>query len=576
MITVLSAASLPFCLYYLARKFKFSSSESAVIAFLTMLPIAGLNLACGGTFFSLFIVGLGTNALALPLFLIYIGKLKEEVDRIKEGKAADFTPAGYIFLTILAVAIALSQFVVTFATIMAAAIIILNSFSKPIYLFAAKHAAIVFLICSFFYLPIAAYSKYIEDAGTILSMGFFLTIPMLLLILLGGVASILDKDPRFDRTFFMLIAFFSVALFLDFGQVGLPMHAYRFVIFFLLFAMMLPVKLVINNLGNWKIKGVLLFCFIFLLGWQFKVLLLQNPRTEINYNRLFLYNTYRDAAPQYPANFNLDKLDGRVLLLDAPNRLAPRATEHLLAWKTNNYFLIGMFGDNKNSRYLYSLPAKTLGLFASPPPSNPTQQASYWWQAQNLGKLLKLFQINYILSESPIRNPRLIKRVPVRLDRPPYYLYQIGNNKSAELLAYKPYCAEDNWPALVYNWCQSPDPRLLVKAKSLPDQVAAAGDHIKIVEEKISPARFKFKVTAKQPVPILVRVSYFPGWRASVNGKPTKIYQAAPALMLIYGQGDIILEYRPTMVNYLSYLMVIIGLVFFIVDWRSKLKFFIA
>jgi len=164
------------------------------------------------------------------------------------------------------------------------------------------------------------------------------------------------------------------------------------------------------------------------------------------------------------------------------------------------------------------------------------------------------------LSEVPIKKLSLVKRVPVRRDRGDFYLFKAAETKLAETLLYRPYYTDKNWSAAVNQWFESPDPKILVKAKDLPLTVAASTDTVKVLEEKIFPARLKLKVAAKENIPILVKIAYFPRWQAYVEGKPLKIYQVAPSFMLIYGKGEIELKYTDAPIDRLGKILTLVGI----------------
>lgn len=556
-VTITSVLILPISIYYLARKFKFDPNESSLICFFVMVPISCLSLACGGTLFSLFTVGLGTNALGLPLFLFYLGMYKELADKFKSGIIEHVPFKSFLVLTVLASVIALTHFVVTFAAIVSALIITFNSLNKNIISFAIKHAIIAFMVCGFFFIPLVFYSGLIGDAGTILSMGFFLTIPMFLLILLGGAASLLERDERFDRTFFTLIAAFAIIIFLDFGQIGLPMHSYRFLIFFLIFSMMLPMKLIFNKIEDKAAKFFFLFSFFILLGWQAYIMVGNNPRLEINYNQLF---KYKDASTPFSKNIDMPKLDGRIMLFASSNPLTPRALEHLLPRLTGNYFLSGLFGDTANAAYINQLGPKIIWVLSSGKDLQTKNRVQYFWQMQNISKLLKLFQINYILTEAPINNVPEVKKISVRDDKPPFHLYKIADSRVVELINYRPYFTVTNWKSEAGRWVESPDPKILVKAPSLPMTFAASEDAVEICNIAMSPPKIILKVHAKEDVPILVKISYFPRWKAYADGKEKTIYQVAPSLMLVYAKGEVIFEYKFTLIDLMGIGLTIFGL----------------
>lgn len=248
------------------------------------------------------------------------------------------------------------------------------------------------------------------------------------------------------------------------------------------------------------------------------------------------------------------------MLVEQINRLSPRATEHLLARESGNYFLSGLVGDLANAGYIIRLQGKTFNLLSNAQTLSKQQPAALWWQTQNAEKLLGIFQINHILSEIPISHIKLVKKVAIRNDRPPYYLYRIGSGKIAEILRYSPLYGDKDWKRMAEQWFESPDRRVLVRAARLPTTFISASDSIEAVERTLFSTTIKLKVRAKENVPLLIKEAYFPRWRAYVDGKPARIYEVAPSLMLIYGKGEIKLEYGDTLVDRLGKLITLLGL----------------
>ncbi|MFH1541810.1 MAG: hypothetical protein ABIE84_01825, partial [bacterium] len=278
---IITISILPPSYYYFARKFGFNKNESSLMTLLMMFAAVTLNLACGGTLYSLFLVGLAPHALAMPLYFVFAGKLKEVC---RDFLAQGTSPPGRVLLLLvtLSVLLLLTHFVVIFAAVITAGLIYCFHFSAKTFRFALKHLLLTALCSAFFWLPMVFYLTGVKDDATILSMGFFLTLPLVLLIVGGAGVVALDKDNRFDPLLLMLIGIFSVMVFIDFGQLGLPMDAYRFIFFFLSFAMMLPAKLLLNNLNNEVAKRVLLFVFIALISIQLAIVILPNKRLDIN------------------------------------------------------------------------------------------------------------------------------------------------------------------------------------------------------------------------------------------------------------------------------------------------------
>lgn len=557
IVTILSIAALPFALYYFARKCRFDDVETAILIFLMMIPISSLHIASGATLYSMFSVGLGSEALALPFFFVYYGKLKEVLDRLKSGEIDRVGGRDFLTLTLLVVSMVLTHFVVTIAAFVVALILIAGTFRKNVALFAIQHAGIAFLLCGFFIVPFLAYTGLAKNQGTILSMGFFVTWPIFLLVLLGGSVAVQDKDSRFDRTFFVTFATFAIMAFLDFGPL-LGMHAYRFVIFFMVLGMMLPMKLLVNRLEITHWKWGLIGIFVLLLGIQMNDVIHSNPRMDINRNQLFFY---RDIATPYAQDATMQKVKGRILVLETPSATSPHALRHILARNSGNYFLRGLFAESSpHARYIEGIRNNFLQFLNTGNQMAKQSKEAFEQKLIFIRKLISLYQINYFLSESPVGNAQLVERVNVRSDRPPYYLYKIASHEVAEILPYQPYAVIDQWDLYVDRWFSSTDARILARAKSLPPTYGQNGDTLKVVEESISPPRLKLSVQAREDVPILVKMAYFPRWKAFSGGKRTPIYEVAPGFMLVYGKGEVELRYGPAFPDYLGLLLSIGGL----------------
>ena len=73
--------------------------------------------------------------------------------------------------------------------------------------------------------------------------------------------------------------------------------------------------------------------------------------------------------------------------------------------------------------------------------------------------------------------------------------------------------------------------------------------------------KIQFNVDAQRPTPILVKISYFPNWRAKADNKEIEIYQASPHIILLNANGTITLEYKYRWYNYLGIILSLIGVI---------------
>jgi uncharacterized membrane protein YfhO len=81
----------------------------------------------------------------------------------------------------------------------------------------------------------------------------------------------------------------------------------------------------------------------------------------------------------------------------------------------------------------------------------------------------------------------------------------------------------------------------------------------------------KFKVESERDVPILVKISEYPRWRAYQDGEEIKIYRASPYLMLLYGHGTIELRYERLWYDYLGYFLSATGIIWIVIS--SAMRF---
>jgi uncharacterized membrane protein len=82
--------------------------------------------------------------------------------------------------------------------------------------------------------------------------------------------------------------------------------------------------------------------------------------------------------------------------------------------------------------------------------------------------------------------------------------------------------------------------------------------------------RIKFFVESEKRVPIYIKISYFPKWKAYQNGIETPIYKASPNFMIVYGKGEIELRYEETDIEKIGFLLSIIGLIWLVAVTGKK------
>jgi len=89
--------------------------------------------------------------------------------------------------------------------------------------------------------------------------------------------------------------------------------------------------------------------------------------------------------------------------------------------------------------------------------------------------------------------------------------------------------------------------------------------NVKIEREKIS-----FNVDSDINTPVLVKVSYFPRWRAYVEGEEVEIYQATPHFMVVNAQGNVELIYGNRWFDYLGFILSLLGILIVILNYKKE------
>jgi hypothetical protein len=106
---------------------------------------------------------------------------------------------------------------------------------------------------------------------------------------------------------------------------------------------------------------------------------------------------------------------------------------------------------------------------------------------------------------------------------------------------------------------------------------AACQTNVSIIS--ISSTRAVFDTCLSEPGFLVFTDSYYPGWKAYIDGKETKVYRANYAFKAVVadaGQHEIIFEFKPTLFSKLSYLSIIsfslVILLLLVLIFRRKIK----
>jgi len=581
---------LPWALYWFLLGLNFRRGEAAVGILLVLSLLSSENFPTGVNIFSLISGGVFTNAGAFLFLIFYLGSIVRYETKKRK----------YLFFSVLLLsAIILSHFLVAIAAVFISLFfLVFKEMPSPREktIFYIKHCIFSFLICGFWLIPFFYYSSYANSTAIGVKLLFSLRLPFFIFIATGALLGFLENDKKYLPILFSMI-FFLLFSYVDFLEWKIPMHTYRLFIFVIVFGAIIAAKLLFNK-QNKITKIILILIFVFGLYFQLFVDLM--PRGVKVYEGGGLYRSFKyHKLYKFPEDLDrnyditaikslLPKVNGRLITFSGDTFPFLHDLRTIISRETKIEQMLGLFIESGvNSRILgilYKNLTKDHGFIWGIPEATIDRKEYLRLSKPVIRKILDSFNINYILSAYPLSNSfedemRLVDRPAIEKDNTPYFLYEFGRSNFIDLLyeAPEPVYGDSDWKKALNKWLMSKKTKnfaYLPKHKKIPDYVAARGDSLDVLEK--NNGYLKMKVNAEQTVPIYVKISFFPRWRAYVNGERTDIYRVSPNLMLVYGRGIVELKYQRTLVDYIGLFFSAVGLVFLIFYLKKKPRWAIS
>lgn len=552
---VLVAALLltPVSFFYFARSFGFTKNQS-VTAMLLMFSLLFVfpRGDFGGNIHATFGVGFVAQALALPLFFFYFGALKRKIEQHE----------------ILLPSLLLSLVVLAHALTAVAALFIPLAFliakpNKKFLEYIAKHIALVFLLTAFWVVPALAKMDFV-----VVSQITGVTDNTLLLssVLLITIIAALRKNSLIREACFFV---FALTLFSFAGkELQLPVHFYRFTMLFLLMA---PIAV----LSIWRLENK-----IFHAGAILIMLLAVGTVTNLHPEG---YSIIQKITPLPPLT------DSRLLVLASPLQQTNQNEIPIgVTIQSMVHTVRGIFSESSlNSRYVFDLEREldsnnlNWGVITDDERIDELGE-----KAKELvpGQLERL-GIEYVLTptqpldgwkvvEDEIFSVYLLDKNTQQLSKHPYTLYKANDTKIVEVLDAVPERVhKENWSEEVTDWFLSPRvSETVLVDEEVPKVKGQGNEKVEVVEHSPTMERVKFRVDSQTPVPVLIKISHYPNWKAYQNGKELHIYRASPHLMLVYAAGEVELKYEHALADLLGYAFTGIGILGIVVLSSRKNK----
>jgi hypothetical protein len=294
------------------------------------------------------------------------------------------------------------------------------------------------------------------------------------------------------------------------------------------------------------------------------------------------------------------RVPGRILSVSPPEHLPSFHVNHdLIPLRTGNAAILGLFIESSlNGRLLGDL-IRSLdpGAYVWGTPTESVSPAALGADyPRYVLDRLRLFDIRHVYTDlrleqlvgaEAIRSARFVNRH--RLAHPPagapledlrrryhsdgtnvdFFLYTLSGGALAEPLAYVPKAPGSDWKLTTLKW--------FMEARGVPafiDRPAPPGVRGALGSESVAvvengPGRLRLQIRAEADIPVLIKIGYFPSWRLTLDGRPAPLYRAAPNLMVLFGRGNAVLEYRRPWAEYAGLALSLVGLALLVSLRRS-------
>ncbi len=546
----------PISIYYFLRSLEIQKTKASLITGIVYCALYFIRpeyAHFGGDFYSTFNVGLFSNALGFVLVFFYLGTL---IAGLKKEK--------YILPSILFTLLILSHiFSAVFAAIIGASILFIRFLKnrKKTFIFSVKHYLMTFGLSAFWTLPfLFKINNSVTNKSSLNPFIFYviLTVATILIIKLF-ITKKLNED-------ILEIAFASAILsaliIIVYEFTNIPLHHYRFI--FLTFVLFIIMLFYFMDEHNIFLQGFISVALLFLL------FTFPNLQTE------------GTLSPSLNFSFNASPAERIYIIAKPTEQINSHQLQHQITKEYRANSLKGL--------YVESTPTSVFVIHLE---KQIDEKAMHWGIdinydliTANLSKdvletQLKYLNINKIISTKNKTGVGIeTQAIQATFYSPNYqktftdfYLYELNNTSLIEVLNKKPYFVEtNNWINESLYWFMSENiTKTMLVFEKVPDNIGTGHETIKL--NKITPTNneIEFFVDSEQDVPIIIKISYFPNWKAYSENKSIKIYRTSPNIMLIYGHGDITLKYELLTIDKISYTISIITAI--ILTYLSYLTF---
>lgn len=588
LTTIVGLVALPFACYYLIRRIGFARPVAAIAATIASMFVFMESFSIFGANIKSTLAGEFAFSWSFALSLIYLGIV---IGDTREGRG--FTPKAGIVLALTA----LSHVVTTIVVVIV---------SLPLFLRRKGASTLLpswllgLALAGFWAVPVAVRTlggmstdmgwtplegirgSGISNVGTPLPGEL---IPFFALGVVGLIWSVLRREDVGVLATMTILPFLGYLLIAERGWTILynaRLLPYWFIGVYLFAG--IAVGLGLTRLARWLpnrneniLVGGLLVIAIVMTGTMIGI---RDVPGWVNWN----FQGYEGKA-QYPElkgiMETIDRLPpGRVMWeynKDEGVYGTPMALMLFPYWSEDHPSMEGLFFESSLTTPFHFLNQAEL----SRSPSQPVRGLRYHpFDLERGVKHMALFNVRYYVTFTE-ETAREAERIGLRklADSPPFEVFALPESSPVDVAAFTPmvYAGDEDFVDVALNWYDDVDMlRHWIVADGPPawprfydatgpfnmgaplDTANAVVSDVKIENQRIS-----FRTTAIG-VPHLIKVSYFPNWKATGADGP---YRAAPSLMIVVPtQEQVTLEFSRTWAEDLGRILTLVGIAF-LVGW---------
>jgi|GEM_PF-3201928 len=137
--------------------------------------------------------------------------------------------------------------------------------------------------------------------------------------------------------------------------------------------------------------------------------------------------------------------------------------------------------------------------------------------------------------------------------------YRLGNFSVVQARQAQQVCFDD-YGKFNSQWFASGETQLYYYSCGVPAPSGPTG-RVELEEYKNGYVRFRAESDSGLPMPVLFKEAYQENWKAYANGREIEIYRATPGFMMVFANGEVVMEYGPGPAHYAGLAVSALGVI---------------